>query len=119
MGNCCATEDERQFEKHDMKQKKAKSSRKGEGIQVENNFNEFKNEYEKSGKQSDLWTDPGDFSSDDDESDSEEFSTDKVTLERKFQTKVLFRKEFMDRVIKQLNSQVSAQYKENGPYRYR
>jgi hypothetical protein len=118
MGNCCATEDERQFEP-DMKQKRTKSSRKGESVQVENNFNEFKSEYERSGKQGDLWTDPGDFSSDDDESDSEEFSSDKFNLDRKFQTKVLFRKEFMDRVIKQLDSQVCDEYKEIGPYRYR
>lgn len=117
MGNCCAADTQRQYTT-DLKQKK-KQSKKGESVQEKNNFNEFKEEYEKHEGQEELWTQPDEFETDDEESESEDFPSDKVTLTRKGTTKALFRKEFMDKVITKLDKAVRSRYKELGAYQYR
>lgn len=66
----------------------------------------------------DLWTDVDKLESDN-EGDDEDFDSDVITLKRKGNTKELFKREFMDKIVKHCSDKVQSSYNELGPFRYR
>lgn len=121
MGNCCsACTEERHVTLSEVKQRdtKAKQRRsKGAGASPngKQNFREFEEEFDTN---MDLWTDVGKFESDTEE-DDEDFESDNITLKRKGKTKELFKKEFMDKIVKHCSDKVQSSYNELGPFKYR
>jgi len=101
------------------KKSKGKSSngpKKGRTL-TQDEFEQFKQEV-KDDEIDDLWSNPGDWETDDD-SDSDEFNKDLVDLDKKGNTKSLFRSNFMDKLHEYLADDVLAKHGELGPFQYR
>lgn len=117
MGNCCAADDDKNMTKTDVgKRSPKKRTKKGKGLSPEG-FQEFKDEVQKEDVEQ-LWSDVEDFD-EGDETDEDEFPTNEVSLDKKGDTKFLFRKEFMKKVIKYCAKDVKEKFKEIGPFKYR
>ena len=65
-----------------------------------------------------LWSNVSDFETDE-ETDEDEFPIDSVTLKRKGNTKDLFKKEFMEKVIEYCQKDVKSLFRKLGPFQYR
>ena len=122
MGNCCAAEDDKaantDMKKRSPKKKSKKSNaaKKGRTL-TEEEFKAFRAEV-KDDQIDDLWSNPGDWDTDD-ESDSDDFEIDKVTLEKSGDTKDLFKRDFMEKVHEFLAKDVIRVHEDLGAFQYR
>lgn len=121
MGNCCAAEEDNTKTKSNMtkrspKKKKANKAKKGRTL-TEGEIKVW-TENIKDDQIDDLWSNPGDWDTDD-ESDSDEFERDKISLEKKGDTKDLFKGDFMDKIHDFLADDVLRVHKSLGAFQYR
>lgn len=116
MGSCCAAENNREVTETSIGKKKVKKGRKGRTL-TKNEVKQFTEEVQDE-EEEDLWSNVSDFESDD-ETDEKEFKKDTVTLERKGKTKDLFRKDFMNKVIKYCTADVRDTFKKLGAFQFR
>jgi len=131
MGNCCSGAEEKHVKMCDINKndgttdrKKKRKGKKGTSLpngkptfEAANGvFADFEERFKNNNE--DLFTDPGELGSDNGE-DDEEMDEDEITLEKEGNTKELFKKSFMDKIVKYCPEAIQETYKDLGPFKYR
>lgn len=132
MGSCCSGSDEKHVKMGDMNKtnrsstsKRATKNMKGTSLSNDNPqfddntkeiFSDFQDKFRDESEN--LFTDPGNHMSDN-EDDEEDMDNDEISLKRKGKTKELFKKAFMNKIIKYCSENVQEKFKELGPFKYR